>query len=68
MPDHDYVVCSNPKCKFSHHDVITFKFCPDCGAQTIGQCPECGAYLQRKGQRFCHNCAAPIRPSSDATE
>lgn len=68
MLDKEYVICSNPDCKFSHHDVDIFKFCPECGSKTIDRCPDCGHFLRKKGQIFCHNCSQPIRTPAEATE
>lgn len=59
-----YVVCSGADCNFSTRDKEhNVKKCPYCGNDLIRACPECGHYLNYKGQAFCTQCGASIKPS-----
>jgi len=63
-----YVICSSPSCSFSAQgDKSSTPYCPYCGSKTLEQCPECGAYFNHKGQSFCHQCSARLKPEPEAT-
>jgi len=62
----EYVVCSNPSCRFSAQgNDIMYKGCPLCGMDLIYKCPKCGSAIWHKGALYCHECRAPIKPQEE---
>lgn len=62
----EYVVCSNPSCKFSAQgNELLFKCCPLCGKDVICKCPECGMGISIKNAMFCQHCRAAIKPQPE---
>ena len=65
----EYVVCSNPSCKFSvEGNEYTLKGCPLCGNVLIYKCPACGESIQHRHALFCRECRKPLKPQSEPME
>lgn len=61
-----YVICSNPSCKFSAQgNELIFKNCPMCGKDIIHKCPECGESITQKNAMFCQQCRAALKPQPE---
>lgn len=58
-----YIVCSNPKCKFSTRGTeSSLNYCPWCGSTLISRCPHCNEFLIYKNQLHCVDCGKRIKP------
>jgi len=65
----EYVVCSNPSCKFSTEgNEHLLKSCPFCAAKLVYTCPACGERIRYNNARFCHMCTTPLKPPSEQEE
>lgn len=65
----EYVICSNPSCKFSKEgNDYTVKGCPLCGNKLIYKCPACGERIQTRNALFCDQCLKPLKPQPEGKE
>ena len=65
----EYVICSNPSCKFSTEgNEHMLKACPLCAAALVYKCPKCRQRLSYRNALFCHQCATALKPQIEPVD